>query len=191
MVDRKEIEADRESRRFSYFLDDMVEQERITAFERQVVNQEAEAVARAAGQLDASGEVTSWIPTDSDAAVTRHENYLQRNKLLELHPELKDELERFINHRPYHPLPPVAGSLARPGAAVQQFQALGNYIDQKREEGVITHKDAYAMFDPAHRVLEDSGLHCGYLDRTSDPAAVAQAYQLMKKKLARTAPRPG
>ena len=145
---RDEIVAYRESRRIMHFLDDMVEQGRVTTFEREMVNQEEDSVARAAGHLDAGGRPTGG-ESDADAAVSRHGNYLQKKKILELHPELEDELERYINHRPYHPVPPVPSSLAGPGVALQRFQTLGNYIDQKRNEGVITHSDAYTIFDPA------------------------------------------
>ena len=118
---RDEIVAYRESRRIMHFLDDMVEQGRVTTFEREMVNQEEDSVARAAGHLDAGGRPTGG-ESDADAAVSRHGNYLQKKKILELHPELEDELERYINHRPYHPVPPVPSSLAGPGWRSSDFR---------------------------------------------------------------------
>jgi hypothetical protein len=181
-MDRDEIEASRECVKIGRFLDDMVGQERMTMSEKRVVEREAEAVARAAGHLDAGGKPTGR-GGDEFAAVARHENHVQKRKILELHPELEGELERFIAHRPHHPLPPVVGRLAVPGAALRQYRALIGYIDAKVEQGVITARESYQMNDPAIAVFQDSGVDSSALTERTDKAVIARAYHLMKRKL--------
>jgi hypothetical protein len=106
-----------------------------------------------------------------------------KRKILELHPEMKEELDRFIEHRPYHPLPPVPPGLAQPGAALAQYHALIDYIARKRDEGVIKHEEAHAMYEPALVVFNDSGVDYGELSERTDKALLVQAHHLIKKKL--------
>lgn len=181
-MNREEVEAAREGIKISRFLDEMVEEERMTPTEEQLVRRAGQAIARAAGHLDANNRPAggAW---EEFCAVTRHENHVEKQKIIELRPELKDDLERFINHRPYHPLPPVVGSLAAPGAALRQYRALIRYIDAKVDEGVITRMESYQMNDPVIAVCYDSGVAYGEMSEQTDKAVVARAYHLMKRKL--------
>ncbi len=182
-MDKHQVIADRESGKIDGFLTAMVAQGKMTVAEKQVVQQEWEGVARAAGWVDARGSLTGRVEDEADAAVTRHINHLQKTKIIELHPELKVELERFIESRPYHPLPSVPAGLARPGVALTQYHALVDYIAAKRAEGVIGHEEAHAIYEPAITVFEDSGVYLANLDDKTDKAVLVQAYSLMKQKL--------
>ena len=183
MMDAVAIETGRELLKIAKFLDDMVEQERMTAFERELVKQEAAPVSQAAGYRDARGNYTGVASGDELTAVLRHQNHLKKKKIGDLHPELKDELERYIAYRPYHPLPPVAGSFARQGVALQRYRALLEYIDEKRHEGVISVHESHIICEPAIRVFEDSGVFLADLDEQTDKAVIARAYHLVKARL--------
>jgi hypothetical protein len=181
-MDRETVLAFRESDRISQFLEAMVARGRMTEFERQIVDQEGHEVYRHAGYLDRAGRVVS-TGEDESAAVERQSNHQMKRKILEFHPEMEEELGRFIEHRPYHPLPPVPPGLARPGAALAQYHALIDYIARQRDEGVIQHEEAHAMYEPAIVVFNDSGVDYGELGERTDKAVLVRAHHLMKKKL--------
>ena len=181
-VDKETVNAFRESDKIDDFLRAMVAQRRMTAFEQQIVNQEGHEVYRQAGYLDQHGRHSADYG-DEGAAVERQANHQMKRKIVEFHPELEGELNRFIEHRPHHPLPPVPSGLARSGAALAQYRGLIDYVERKREEGVIKHEEAHAMYAPAIEVFTDSGVDYGELSDRTDKAVLAQAHHLMKKTL--------
>ena len=183
MMDRDVVETQRESQRIREFLQSMVSRGRITAFEQELVRQEGIELMRQIGYIDAQG-LPAKAEGEEYAGVVRHGNHLKKAKLCELHPELAEELESHIAHRPYHPLPPVPAELARPGVAYRQYRKLMDYIDAMREAGTITRDDAYDIYEPIHVVFADSGVFIGdAADARTPPAVLIQSYHKAKAKL--------
>lgn len=181
-MDRDVVLAQRESRRILAFLTQAVEQGRMTAFEKQLIRQEASEVMRQAGYFDQQGRLID-VGGEENAAVARLSNHLQRKKLAELHPEQVDELATFIEERPYHPLPEVPPHLARPNVALDQYKRLLAFIDERRDDGSMQHGEAHDAYQPGIRVFEDSGASHFDLNEKTEKAVLVQATHLIRKKL--------
>lgn len=177
------METQRESQKIMEFLQVMTASGRITAFEQNLVAQEGIELMRQVGYLDARGRPAA-APDEEYAGVLRQGNHLEKAKLLELHPELAEELEQHISHRPYHPLPPVPTELARAGEAYRRYKELMEYVDAKRQSGLVTRDEAYSIYEPAHVVFADSGVFMGDAgDSRMPPAVLIQACRLAEARL--------
>ena len=181
-MDSQEIIACRESDRIIRFLALMVEQGRISDFERALVRQEAQEVHRQAGYLGQHG-ITGAAMGPERAAVQRQANYQERQKIIELHPELEKEMVAAIEFRPDYPEPKMTPALEKPGAALAQYRKLLRYIDEKRETGLIERDTAYLAYEPAIRLFEDAGVFRGELTENIDNILLIKAYNVIKNKL--------
>jgi hypothetical protein len=181
-MNKDEVVAFRESERISQFLKAMVAQGKMTAFEEQIVRQEGHEIYRQAGYFDRHSRHQADMG-DEAAAVIRQSNHRERQKILQIHPEMQAELDRFVEHREHHPLPPVSPGLAKPGAALAQYHSLIDYIARKRDQGVIEHEKAHEMYAPALQLFKDSGVFHSNLSEQTDKALLLQAHHLIKKKL--------
>jgi hypothetical protein len=178
-----EVEASRESLRIGEFLKVMLEQGRLTPFEREIIEQEEEEAFREAGYLDQDNRPTTVRHAEEFGPIQRHANHRMRKKFSELHPEMIDELTQFIELRKHHPLPPLPPELSRPGAAHKGYLALLSFIEEKRKNGEISHREAHDIYEPSCEVMADAGVNHITVHEMTNPAVLAQAATLMKRKL--------
>jgi hypothetical protein len=186
-VDRADVLALHEAGRIDRFLKAMADAGKLSEFEWQVINQERDEAYRRAGYRDESDRPTHSTG-DEFTGVVRHTSQLRRQKLVEFHPELTAELDRQLAEQKYHPLPPVPIHLMRPGAALQEYQALMGYIWEKRKTGQIKQDAAYDAYAPAIELFNQAGVDDTELDLQTDKALLAHAANLMRKMLVETHP---
>jgi hypothetical protein len=181
-MDKETVLAQRESGRISSFLRNMVEEGKITPFEQQLVKQEGQDLFRQAGYLDSENRLKAEMGNEA-GAVQRQANYRQRQKIIELHPELEAALTRSIEHRQLYAAAKLTPLLEKPGVALAQYLELLDFIMDKRDRGAMTRDEAHAAYEPAIRLFEDEGISMGELSNQTDKAVLVKARQAVELKL--------
>jgi hypothetical protein len=179
-LDKKHIAILREGFQLEDFITAKEERGELTAQESELIAAAGREVLIRAGLLDRNRRIIAGIAVEH-IPILRHSDHVEKRKLLELHPECKDELEQHIQLRKRLPLPPVPSHLVKPGAAYRDYRAVKDFIDRKWKEGVLTRDQADDIRAPGFEVFHDVGVI--EVTRRVDPAALALASQLIKEKL--------
>ena len=151
-----------------------------------VVKREEARIYQEVGYTEKHGKFKA-ADGDEFIAVCKQINHLMRKKIGELHPELVDELNRWISEARY-PLPPLPPELEVPGVALRQYRDLMIYLDDMGRKGLISREHSYGATDPAAALFAEHGVQRFEIDLDTDKAVLYGAAQVIRRKLLEVRP---
>lgn len=181
-MDAEQTKILRESDRLDAFVREKVALGQMTPLERELVHEEGREVLRQAGLLGTNDAIEAVLEYEH-IVLYRQITHLEKKKLLQFHPEWREQLDRSLYDRRFPPPPPVPPHLNRAGVALGKYRSILALIHRKHQEGLIERQTVDAMCFYGNEILNEANVDAFALSLHSDKAALAHAYQLVKQRL--------